>query len=153
MAVGFGSAIDLPPCRLWAVPGLPADVVALPAELDDGWHGAGWAPFIVSPAEPVAQREPAPLALTTRGRAVLLLLAAAIGLVVVVFAWFGAASSSAPTRAAQPVQVTVHDGDTLWSIAGKVAPNHDPRAVVARLLQLNHLRTPTLVPGQVLLTR
>ena len=76
-----------------------------------------------------------------------------MGVVVVVFAWFGAASSNAPTRTAQPAQVTVHDGDTLWSIAGKVAPNHDPRAVVARLLQLNHLRTPTLVPGQVLLTR
>ena len=97
--------------------------------------------------------ESAPLQLTARGRAVLLVLAAAVGAVVVVFAWFGAGNSPVPARAGMPVRVTVHDGDTLWSIAGKVAPNHDPRAVVARLLQLNHLHSPALVPGQVLLTR
>ena len=180
LAVGFGSTGCLPPSTLWVVPGLPGDLVALPALLDDEWpadgssastrHGVEVESARIVRLDPVAidpgfresrsrrsssaiDGETAPLHLTARGRAALLVAAAAVGVVVVVFAWFGAASSSAQVRGAEPAQVTVHDGDTLWSIAGQVAPNRDPRAVVASLLQLNHLRTPTLLPGQVLRTR
>jgi nucleoid-associated protein YgaU len=96
--------------------------------------------------------ESAALRLTARGRAALLVVAAVIGLAVVVSAWFGAASSTPPARSAQPAQVVVHNGDTLWSIAGRIAPNRDPRAVIDRLLKVNRLASPALVPGQVLRT-
>ena len=93
-----------------------------------------------------------PLRLTTRGRVVLLVAAAVMGLAVVVSAWFGASSSTPPVRSAAPAHVVVHDGDTLWSIAGRIAPNRDPRVIVDQLLRINQLGTPALVPGQVLRT-
>jgi len=46
--------------------------------------------------------------------------------------------------------VTVQSGDTLWSIAQSVAPNRDPRAVVADLQSRNHLSDVALSPGQTL---
>ena len=51
-----------------------------------------------------------------------------------------------------PATVTVQPGDTLWSIATRLAPQRDPRAEVADLQQLNHLGGGPLVPGQVLRT-
>lgn len=44
--------------------------------------------------------------------------------------------------------VTVHTGDTLWSIAASIAPNRDPRRTVDRLKCLNHLDDSDLKPGQ-----
>ncbi|MGI8311238.1 LysM peptidoglycan-binding domain-containing protein [Saccharopolyspora hattusasensis] len=35
--------------------------------------------------------------------------------------------------------VEVHAGDTLWGIADRVAPGPDPRAVVAKIVELNEL--------------
>jgi LysM repeat protein len=49
--------------------------------------------------------------------------------------------------------VTVRPGDTLWSIASRIAPQRDPRLTVAALEQLNHLDTPAVQAGQVLRTR
>jgi LysM repeat protein len=49
--------------------------------------------------------------------------------------------------------VTVSEGDTLWSIASHIAPQRDPRTVVATLERINHLTDPLLQPGQVLRTR
>jgi LysM repeat protein len=46
--------------------------------------------------------------------------------------------------------VTVAPGDTLWSIAERVAPNTDPRAEVAALQKRNGLTGVDLVPGEVL---
>ena len=47
------------------------------------------------------------------------------------------------------VSVTVHPGDTLWSIAatrgGEVA---DVQETVDRITAANHLQSPTLQPGQ-----
>ena len=37
--------------------------------------------------------------------------------------------------------VTVAPGDTLWSIAGEVAPGEDRRDTVARILELNARET------------
>jgi LysM repeat protein len=48
--------------------------------------------------------------------------------------------------------VTVRAGDTLWSIATRLAPQRDPRAEVADLQRINSLRGGALVPGQVLRT-
>ena len=46
--------------------------------------------------------------------------------------------------------VVVQSGDTLWSIAGEIAPEEDRRAVVDALLDVNGLSDVDLVPGQVL---
>ena len=172
IAVGFGSPMEAAPRRLRAVPGLPDEAGAAPASgrqgriiaLPGAHPGADLPTQLLRPLRSkvgVAAAAPrgssltesVPLRLTSRGRAVLLAAAAAIGVAVIVCAWFGAAASAPPPRSAEPARVVVHDGDTLWSIAGRIAANRDPRAVVDRLLRINRLETPALVPGQVLRTR
>jgi LysM repeat protein len=45
--------------------------------------------------------------------------------------------------------VTVHPGDTLWSIAAAhAAPTADVQEAVDRISDANHLQTGTLQPGQ-----
>ncbi len=46
--------------------------------------------------------------------------------------------------------VVVTPGDTLWSIAA-AHYRGDPRPHVEAILQVNHLRSPLLTPGQALL--
>lgn len=49
-----------------------------------------------------------------------------------------------------PVSVTVHRGDTLWSIAENLAPGSDPRVVISRIKSINKLSSSSLVAGQKL---
>ena len=44
----------------------------------------------------------------------------------------------------------VRSGDTMWSIAGEVAPGGDPRETVQRILDANRVEPGSLVAGQVL---
>ena len=44
----------------------------------------------------------------------------------------------------------VREGDTLWSIAERVAPGADPRPVVDALVTVNGVDAGSLVPGQLL---
>ena len=45
----------------------------------------------------------------------------------------------------------VRAGDTLWSIAARIAgPQADPRPVVDELVQANHVSTGVIVPGETL---
>jgi nucleoid-associated protein YgaU len=44
----------------------------------------------------------------------------------------------------------VRQGDTLWSIAERVAPDTDPRPVVDRLAAANDVDPGGLIPGQTL---
>jgi LysM repeat protein len=75
-------------------------------------------------------------------------------LVAVLFAAFslGRSVSEAAAPAAAPVQhvVTVEQGDSLWTLAQRVAPDDDPRDVVAQIRDLNELSSAGLVPGQQL---
>ena len=48
-------------------------------------------------------------------------------------------------------QTTVQPGDTLWSVAQRIAPDNDPREVVAQIRRINHLHTSALQAGQLLL--
>ena len=96
-----------------------------------------------------------PVRLTRRGVVVV-----GAGVAVLAAALLGVARLSAPVAAGAgapaahgPATVAVRAGDTLWSIAGRVAPSRDPRAEVADLQRLNHLASTRLVPGQVLRTR
>jgi nucleoid-associated protein YgaU len=93
----------------------------------------------------------APLRLTRRGLAVLALASALLAVAVVAIAWVSASHAAGSAGAANaPAVVTVHSGDSLWSIAATVAPNGDPRAEVAKLQALNHLAGDTVTPGQQL---
>jgi Tfp pilus assembly protein FimV len=93
----------------------------------------------------------APIRLTRRGVIVVAALVAALGVGLI---WLGRLSAPAsPAGAPGPATVTVQPGDTLWSIAGRVAPGRDPLAEVSTLQQRNHLTGVDLVPGQVLQVR
>ena len=100
---------------------------------------------------------PAPghLRLTRRGRlvtAAATVLIAALTLVGVV-SRAGSLRETAPVPASAPAQVVVAPGETLWSIAVRVAPDRDPRPVVAGIQRLNDLPTPDVHAGQTLLLR
>lgn len=110
-------------------------------------------------AAPVGARSARPdtgpgagLRLTRRGRLVVVVLAA--GLLLMAFS-LGRVDSQAAVpseRAPEPVltQTVVVPGDTLWSIAEELAPDHDPREVVAAIREVNDL-SGGLVAGQQLL--
>jgi hypothetical protein len=90
--------------------------------------------------------------LTRRGRAVLVLTVVTIALIAFTLGRIG--SSQAATERTTPVpysQTTVHAGETLWSVAKRVAPGHDPRAVIEQIRVLNHLPSAAVQAGQQLL--
>lgn len=62
------------------------------------------------------------------------------------------ARGNGPARppAASGIRYVVAPGDTLWSIATRVAPGRDPRPLIDRLQAVNHLRGP-LQAGQTLI--
>jgi LysM repeat protein len=59
---------------------------------------------------------------------------------------------TAPLAQAQPTRpartLVVGTGDTLWSIAGRIAPQADPRDVVALLERANHLSGAAVQAGE-----
>ena len=61
-----------------------------------------------------------------------------------------AAESAAELSLTPTVTVTVQPGESLWAIAEAVAPERDPRDVVADIIQLNNLEAARVVPGQAL---
>jgi hypothetical protein len=111
------------------------------------------------PLRPVGARVVRPagggVRLTRRGR----LVAAAAILLIAVLTLIGVASrlgpltDSTPIPASAPAQVVVAPGETLWSIADRVAPQRDPRTVVTQIRELNNLPGTDVRPGQTLLLR
>jgi hypothetical protein len=74
-----------------------------------------------------------------------------LGLVVVVgqaSAALGGSSLAPAERRPQVETVVVEPGDTLWSIARRLAPDSDPRDVVDALVQARG--TTALLPGETL---
>jgi len=99
---------------------------------------------------------PAPLRLTRRGR-IVLIGAPLVLLAVVLLSLSGffnspakASDSTAGLAVTPAVTVTVQPGQSLWAIAGTVAPDRDARDVVADIVQLNNLGAGTVIPGQQL---
>jgi LysM repeat protein len=103
-----------------------------------------------------ARPSAAPLRLTRRGQVVLIgvplvLLAVLLMSLAGLFNSPAKASDSAADLAVTPtVTVTVQAGQSLWSIAGAVAPDRDARDVVADIVQLNNLSAGAVLPGQQL---
>ena len=97
------------------------------------------------------------LRLTKRGRVVLTTLVA-LPLVVTAFVFAlngGVATatdqvSSTSFGSTSFEQVTVAAGQTLWQLAGELAPKADPRDVVSDIVHLNQLTSLTVQPGQQL---
>jgi nucleoid-associated protein YgaU len=151
-----GSAV--PGAVSWALPEFSA--AAAPARLtpvpdrpqrrDDDDEQSALAPVIVL-CPPAETRSAAPIRLTRRGVVVLTGAVATVGGALV---WLASLSSPAATPALPAAgagqAVTVSSGDTLWSIAARVAPTRDPRSEVSALQRANHLDGSELVPGQVL---
>jgi LysM repeat protein len=46
--------------------------------------------------------------------------------------------------------MTVQPGESLWALAVRIAPHADPRLVVARIAQINHLACAEVFAGQQL---
>ena len=93
-----------------------------------------------------------PVRLTQRGVVALGLAVAMLCAALLGVAWLSAPQATR-SAASVPAHVSVLSGDTLWSIAERVAPQVDPRAEISRLQQLNHLASVSLVPGQLIRTR
>ncbi|MBT2536723.1 LysM peptidoglycan-binding domain-containing protein [Arthrobacter sp. ISL-69] len=95
-----------------------------------------------------------PLRLTRRGRIVLVgLPLILLSVVLISLAGFlnspaKAADSVSELSLTPTVSVTVQPGESLWGIAGTVAPERDPRDVVADIVQLNNLDGGKVMPGQ-----
>jgi hypothetical protein len=90
---------------------------------------------------------PAPVRLTRRGR-VLLVLTVMLLAVLAGFTIGRGSSLAAGAGGTRERHVVVQPGESLWSVAARVAPTRDPRAVVADLEALNHLSSPTVEPGE-----
>ena len=96
---------------------------------------------------------PAPrLRLTSRGRFVLGSLAVIPAVVIALFLGLGASGAQATgeTGSATFTYVSIAPGQSLWQLAEQVAPQADPREVVADILTLNILATGDVQPGQEL---
>lgn len=113
------------------------------------------------PVDPIARSlhsVPAPAAarpvrLTRRGRVVVLLTLLMLLLVAFTLGRAGTSEAAGP-RQSQPVvyeQTTVHQGESLWSVARRIAPDRDPRAVVLQLRELNKLTNGSVQAGQQLI--
>ena len=92
------------------------------------------------------------LRLTKRGRAVLTFLAATpLVIAALVFALNGGiANASLEGSSASFEYVTVGAGETLWQVAEQLAPNADPRDVIAQIEQVNQLDSADVFAGQQL---
>ena len=102
------------------------------------------------PPVPAASRPQAPLRLTRRGRILVRVAVVVLGLVVTAAVVLAAGRSAKADAVAHPVEVGYHvvlPGETLWQIAGDVAPGADRRDTVARIVELNALSTEQLAAG------
>ena len=85
-------------------------------------------------------REIGRVRLTRRGRALVRVLATVLVVAMFLLVAPGLARGVGPDRPAPRVTYVVQPGDTLWSIARRVAPGQDPRPVVDRLIEANDVR-------------
>lgn len=96
------------------------------------------------------RQDSTPMRLTRRGRV-------ALGTVIAVPLLFGAylvgvgasqADAEVSVTTVSFEYVTVMPGDTLWSIAGSIAPTVDPQQVIDDVRRLNQLESSVVQPGQ-----
>ena len=77
------------------------------------------------------------------------LLAAPVAVALTLSAFSGSAAQAGSTVSTASFDyITVASGESLWDLAGWIAPEADPREVVAALVELNQLPTTEVQPGQ-----
>jgi LysM domain len=122
------------------------------------------APRPQSPGDQAARSRPArdqatrpetanpPLRLTRRGRVVVAVAAALVlaALSLVIASAAQATNHPVSSRAAQQglAQVTVHPGQSLWSVAESADPAADTRVVIQQIIELNGLTGNVVFTGQ-----
>ena len=93
-----------------------------------------------------------PLRLTRRGRVVVAVVAALVlaALSLVIASAAQATNHPVSSRAAQQglAQVTVHSGQSLWSVAENADPAADTRVVIQQIIELNGLTGNVVFAGQ-----
>lgn len=89
--------------------------------------------------------------LTRRGRTLLLLTTALLLLVAISVGRTGSQAATFTETGPALQQTTVQQGETLWSVAQRIAPGNDPREVIAQIRRINHLQGSSLQAGQQLL--
>jgi LysM repeat protein len=82
---------------------------------------------------------------------VLLLLTAGILLAAISVGRAGSQAATATETGPSLQQTTVQQGETLWTVAQRIAPGNDPREVIAQIRRINHLESSSLRVGQQLL--
>jgi len=96
-----------------------------------------------------------PIKLTRRGRLVLSTVSFGLMLAISLVSLFGIATASAKasneTSNSTTTQIVVAPGETLWTIAARVNPEIDPRAVIDQIMDLNVIEGSNVYAGQVLL--
>ena len=96
-----------------------------------------------------------PIKLTRRGRMLVSTLSFAAMLAISLVSLFGIATASAKatneTSNSATTQIVVAPGETLWTIAARVNPEIDPRAVIDQIMDLNVTEGSNVYAGQVLL--
>jgi Tfp pilus assembly protein FimV len=101
---------------------------------------------------PATSSAPTRLRLTQRGRRVFAGLAALPAVVAVSVAVLSGGGALATADAGAPAgtfeTVTVAAGESLWAVAQDVAPEADPRDVVAAIIRLNGLGSAEVSAGQ-----
>ncbi|TPW70268.1 LysM peptidoglycan-binding domain-containing protein [Schumannella sp. 10F1B-5-1] len=105
-----------------------------------------------SPATAAPRPGAARLRITRRGQMVLSALIAiplVFGAAVLVLGG-GDAVATSTSSSTTFEHIRVQSGDTLWSIAERVAPESDPRDVAAAIINLNQLDSASLEPNDLL---
>ena len=95
---------------------------------------------------------PSTVTLNRRGRLArtVLVLSLAIVLGSVVSAKAGAGTDIAPKAASSFITVTVAPGETVWSLANRLAAGSDVRSLVSEIISVNSLASVDLSAGQKL---
>ena len=95
---------------------------------------------------------PSGIRLNRRGRLArtFVVLSLAIVLGSVVSAKAGAGTEAAPQAAGSFITVTVAPGDTVWSLATRLAGGGDVRALVSEIIEVNSLDSVDVATGQKL---
>jgi len=91
--------------------------------------------------------------LNRRGRLARTLVVLSLAIVMVATFAFSAGAGSTDSMAANPdsfVSVVVGPGETLWSLAGRMAGDGDVRSLIEEIMIVNSLATPDVQAGQTL---
>jgi hypothetical protein len=93
------------------------------------------------------------IVLNRRGRLARTLVVLSLAVVMVATFAFSAGAGSTDSMATTPdsfVSVVVGPGETLWSLAGRMAGEGDARSLIEEIMIVNSLATPDVQAGQTL---